>query len=516
MKTLLFYFVIIINFINVYSQIEIDSSSTTLYPYDGDVLLHKFDKRIHVYPPISFKKSVLFLNSNFDSLINFRDAIFEKRLNAINCSFNQYSNFIGANFFNNCSFIKCEFNEDVSFENSSFNEFNFISCISNKSMNFNSTVFNSTSSLQNSTFKKHATFYQAKFMEMFDFSSTINHGQIDFRHSHFNDIIYFDDAIFNEKFYLSSTSIEKTAYFNGCKFYDLAEFYNVIFKGDVYFSASDFGSGTIFGPIVNFEKSKFFGTIDIRSSNFDKLKNIHLYGIKFQNGKLLLYWDQLKAEDTLKISLSSFSVPKDQSKIEYYRRIETIYFQLRDNFLAQGNKTSADNVMYELGWQKKEILGGAGNFLYGWFLGWGYQPWRYILFIIFPLISFFAFIWYRYFYHLVVQIVWKKIPSSYSHSFSGDAHLKEKKVFKTIIKVFNHKEFPKGNIATLARIWHVLHFSASVLLGIRFKKEWIETKNKIFLRVITLEWIIGIVCYIIFALCIKSERFSIIKGIFGF
>jgi len=88
-------------------------------------------------------------------------------------------------------------------------------------------------------------------------------------------------------------------------------------------------------------------------------------------------------------------------------------------------------------------------------------------------------------------------------------------------EVFNHSKISQ-HISLLYRIWHVIFFSFSVLLGIRWKKEWSDVKHKgqfgsdTFLRVVTIEYILGLLLYIIFAILVKSNQFAYIKGLLGF
>jgi len=83
-------------------------------------------------------------------------------------------------------------------------------------------------------------------------------------------------------------------------------------------------------------------------------------------------------------------------------------------------------------------------------------------------------------------------------------------------KKFIHSEYPSGNISYIARIWHVIFFSPVYYVGIRFKKEWIDTKSHLFLTFVTTEWLLGIGLYVIFAILAKGLRFGFIKELLGF
>ncbi len=61
-----------------------------------------------------------------------------------------------------------------------------------------------------------------------------------------------------------------------------------------------------------------------------------------------------------------------------------------------------------------------------------------------------------------------------------------------------------------------LFFSTSVLLGVRFKKEWIEKIDRAFLWWVTAEWLIGIGLYVAFVALVKSNEFGYVKGLLGF
>ena len=108
-------------------------------------------------------------------------------------------------------------------------------------------------------------------------------------------------------------------------------------------------------------------------------------------------------------------------------------------------------------------------------------------------------------------------------------HLTQKD--KYLLRLLNNKgiklritDFSYGlnNINRLTRYWHALFFSTSVLLGIRFKKEWTKDLpenilgRKSFIYFVTFEWALGIILFVVFALLVKGIRFSFIKDLLGF
>jgi hypothetical protein len=309
------------------------------------------------------------------------------------------------------------------------------------------------------------------------------------------------------------------------------ECYNDNFKNGISFSKSVFDTSTNFTEVkfsthtdfsfstfkvqpefvrasfvdtVNFFNSNFKYGVDLRRCNFDSVHVLFLEKMEYPIGKLFLYWDQFKGYKQPRIQLHYYSpTPEDN-----FKRYEVIYKKLRDNFIAQGDKASADDVMYELAWQKELTIGTCLQKLYGIFLGYGYKPWKFLFLIILPLLIFArALAWW--FYPIVVCILNDKkketelLPN------------RSRKIGCKFLRIKVQDNRPYG-IPCIVRLWHVIHFSASVLLGVRFKKEWIHISNSNFLILITIEWLLGIAFYIIFILFVKSTEFGYIKGLFGF
>lgn len=208
-----------------------------------------------------------------------------------------------------------------------------------------------------------------------------------------------------------------------------------------------------------------------------------------------------------------------------FKAFEIDYQKLRDNFLAQGNKRSADDVMYELALRKDSLNAGFLWNIYGTLFGYGYQPWRFLIgVIIIALLG--AFWYYRKYYPIVAVISNEKnseigIKSVY-RSY-GDVKVATKKSRIMRDQIYDHSNISR-HIGILHRIWHVVFFSFSVLLGIRWKKEWSEISYKLdglygsktFLRFVTFEYILGIALYITFAILVKGSQFEYIKGLLGF
>jgi len=225
-------------------------------------------------------------------------------------------------------------------------------------------------------------------------------------------------------------------------------------------------------------------------------------------------WEQIKGTNKPKISISE----KSEDEEDNFKRIEEIYSLLIKNYLAQGDKVSADEVKYELAWQKDILIDSFWQWIYGISLGYGYEPLRYLIFPILLTIIFFCFVWYKMYYNIIAYILNNELDTDlelaphYSINFQVKKHLG--------FELINHKNIsPKINFIT--KVWHVLHFSTSVLLGLRFKKEWIRFANKhktglnSFLWIVTFEYFLGKIYILLLLIFIKIQPLENWKSFIG-
>ena len=362
------------------------------------------------------------------------------------------------NISNSIFFWSCYFNNLTFFKNTNFNNsINFFGSVLNSCL-FDSNNFNGYTNFGKVEFRNEVNILRTKFQFA------------DFEYSHFLSSAYFDSCIFdtssfnnvsfNKHISFSSIEFHNNANFEGTKFLDNCEFVKVNFY-----------------DTLNFYKTSFSNGVDLRRTNIDSIDVIILEDINYPIGKLYFYWEQFRGENKPKIQLNDYTSDKEDD----YKRIERIYLNLRDNFKAFGDNHSADEVMFELAWQKDIIIENCWHNLYGYVLGYGYQPWRFI-FIVIPLIFLFAVIWYFFYFGIIVFIVNPNFESDLVPSNISSVKLpfKTRYLFKKKVTYYDNSKI-EPTISRMTKIWYVLHFSTSVLLGIRFKKEWIKAvpKNKI-------------------------------------
>lgn len=506
-------------------------------------------------PSLNFPHRANFHEAKFSQPAYFGEAKFDSTADFTNVTFSQDALFLKDTFLQNADFSWATFSREAVFMEAKFNRIaTFLGVTFSQDADFRKVKFDSTADFN------WATFSQDAYFDKTTFSQKTNWGAVKF-----NNTAHFFQATFLQIATFYYPTFTKDADFRWATFKEIPEM-----------EGCKFGNILLLG-YTNFEKGA-----DLRRARFDLVQSIYVnHHTTFPVGKLYLYWEQFQGKNYPRIKLddpprihsqfdsssikdltrkisdidsvlalrnisgsqnrlslkrdSLYTILKSQKKRldniyrtkitfvnnEHYQRLETFYHRLRDNFLAQGDKASADAVMYELGWQKREIYGfwswpGFWQTLYYWFFGYGYQPWRFLLYLVLPCILLFAVFWYCFYYHRVAPIVEGNMPKEVQKTLQSPASRVEKTLFKTLkVKIYDHAAIA-GQRTFLARAWQVVFFSTSVLLGIRFKREWIEGKDKVFLSFVTFQWLLGISLYVAFALLVKSNQFAYIKGLLGF
>lgn len=479
------------------------------YPYGGVPDRTRRTWRMSNVIPINFDMIAVFRDAQFSKIANFASARFRKNVDFANATFDSLADFYHAQFDSSVDFSGTQFYNIADFSDSRFcGSANFCTLMWSAAVTDIAT-FHDRVDFEDVQFDGGVNFRFVQFLDAANFRAAQFQQQAIFTETDFHNTLNFEAAQFKSTVFFVDTKFTNTANFARVKFNSTVNFDKAIFKGTISFENTEFEEG-----------------VDLRRSNFDSVKTILLEGIKFPDGRFLCYWEQFKAEDNLRIVLAEF--PKDTID-EQYRRVEIIYHQLRDNFLKQNDKNSADAVMYELGWQRAEIKKEFCWKLYGWSFGYGYQPWRFLLLVL-VIAACFSALWYFKYYGIVACIlnendegktVFSALKKKEGKLFSKQIGILRGKDVGLKANIFDHSSISK-HISILQRMWHVLLFSFSVLLGIRWKKEWSDIKyngmfgSNTFLKVVTLEYLLGLLLYLMFALLVKGSRFEYIKGLLGF
>jgi hypothetical protein len=325
-----------------------------------------------------------------------------------------------------------------------------------------------------------------------------NNFDIPFRiyRSTFDSTLILTRSTFKESFLIQDSKISNLL-LNGCSFQNKPKFNRVIILDTLDITNTQFESG-----------------IDFRRLDLSKVNIIFLENTFYPLGEFTVDWKQIKGKEKPRISLKEVSEDEEDN----FKRIEEIYNLLYKNYLAQGDKTSADQVKYELALQKEIIVGGFWQWLYGITLGYGYEPIRFLIFPILVTILIFWFIWYKSYYNIVAYILNKDLDSDLGFTTNSHVGFPTKKIKG--FTFIDHKKLT-SQINLITRNWHSLHFSVSVLLGIRFKKEWMhleikhKTGTKSFLWITTLEYLLGKIYLVLLLILIKVHYFENWKSFLG-
>ena len=118
------------------------------------------------------------------------------------------------------------------------------------------------------------------------------------------------------------------------------------------------------------QESEFEGRVDFRQADLTDTEKIYLEGSKIELGEL--YFDSELFSNRQE---PLFFIVKPPSNLSlHYKRLEIVYSFLKNNFLKQGQKKLADEVMYKLGMHREEVLKEKIWTVYGFFFGYGYKP----------------------------------------------------------------------------------------------------------------------------------------------
>ena len=163
--------------------------------------------------------------------------------------------------------------------------------------------------------------------------------------------------------------------------------------------------------------------------------------------------------------------------------------KFRDNFLAQGDKESANAVMYDFRELEAELFPSVNLWLYKQFMGYGYEPWRWLLLVILPL--------------MLLGAIW--------------IYCRQRSVMEELLRIedagsWSNRLDDKPMIVDALKCFYL---SGAIFLGIRYKRKWIVDDNRGVTMQLALFWFLGDVSIVALILLSKTTEFEAVKGIFG-
>jgi uncharacterized protein YjbI with pentapeptide repeats len=247
---------------------------------------------------------------------------------------------------------------------------------------------------------------------------------------------------------------------------------------------------TVFAGKLSLDGSVFSAGLDLRRANLDGVMEIDLDGVSVSPERFLFRWEQFKGSGgraRLSPRLDDGDRLSTAQKEDRLNQLERLYTLVIESLEASGQDLEADEARFELAERKKNLAGGFWRRAYGLFLGYGYRPWR-IAWLIVPLVLLFAFLFALY-QTEVMTIV------------SGEVRDGRVEV---------------ADVNRFVRWLHLLLFSASVLLSIRLKHDWLPARTPLLVLLVVTEWALGIMLYVAFFALVRTPAFAYIKGLLGF
>jgi hypothetical protein len=356
-------------------------------------------------------------------------------------------------------------------------------------------------------YEKKADYKSIHFEGGVDFTGVLFLDRVKYEMVRFGDNADFRDAIFKGNALFVNSVFKKEADFIKVKFYKKVNFKETVFYDDVEFENCEFLND------INISGTRFEKGVDLRRIKINKRTKI-LFNNKtyFPKGALYADWNILKNRfyfDDRYCSIynewfkdQNNDNLKKQLHEEQYELTKIFYELLRDNYLVQNDKKSADAVMFELAKKRADIKDEKLWVLYGLIMGYGYKPLVFITVVfLFIYLPFTLCLYNKYYDH----------HKAFFNYIDDDQN-----------KNINNKEirlksvgYEKKKKIDLVKISYVMLFSSAVFLSVRYKKEWINKDDYGLLLVVVLEWITGLALYVLFVVLVKTYEFSYIKGLLG-
>ncbi len=198
--------------------------------------------------------SIVFMNRDFTSPINFESFIFPVKIQIPNSVFSDIVNFSNAVFLENVDFSNTKFLKHSDFSNAVFL----------KNVDFSNTKFLKHADFIKADFAKNANYYKASFAEKVNFNQAVFSNGAHFHEATFSDISDFSNAVFLEHTNFSNTKFLKHANFSNTNFTENANYYKASFAEKVNFNQAVFSNG------AHFHEATFSGDVAFNNANFHK------------------------------------------------------------------------------------------------------------------------------------------------------------------------------------------------------------------------------------------------------
>lgn len=433
--------------------------------------------------------------------VRFNKLIFEG-VDHLSSQFKDTAYFYSAEFRTTAYFNFSVFEEEAIFGTAVFNfGAEFAHVVFKKDTDFFSTFHDNKPPFKISIMHKtESTFVNSKF-----------HGNVNFSGSVFNIPITFWDTIFDGVLQFRNAEINSNIDFTNTKFGSIVSFYNCICHPQLKFPKSQLPDTLIFS------NGNYKSGIDLRDAKYNKLSKIYLDNSSYPDGEFLVYWDQIKMRDGNFI-IGYMGENNDQPNVAI-QKLERIYVKLKNNYIKLGDEKAAYDVMYEFEQQKERLSGDLFRKISDITFGYGYRPTRFLIVVLLIILLLFSPIYYFLFYDYIIIILDNKLLTEQKSVLKK---LKSQKANDHWKNYFFDHTILCDKIALSYRIWHSILFSASVLVSLRFKRDWVnfvsirKKKDTLFIWFVSFEYFVGLFLYYIFFSNLKISQFENITKLINY
>jgi hypothetical protein len=387
--------------------------------------------------------------------------------------------FYGTTFTSDIAFTNAILNNDsgILFANSNA-ALTFVQCSFYGKLTFEGLVFNKIVSFNYCLFKENIEVQNNVFNDAVKFNSCIIKKHLNTSGNVFKDLYFINDSL--DVLLAERDSVIRTLYMRS----------NVINRMRLagnYYCCNNVLSANQFVRTIAIISCTFTRELDLRKDNFSSVFRLCLYDFDYPIGALNIDWKLIFGREKPLITTVT-NISHKEAQIQF----KELYDKLYRNLKEQEEEDFYNDCKYEARLQqylyednKPEQFYGA---LYDTFFGFGYKPLRFMMCIVLPGIAI-ASICFLVFRSIVVSIV------------SEDKHRND-------------------DLNWISKTAHAVFFASWVLFSVRFDNSWFRKdqsiKERLFFISVVLVWILGIVMYIGFAVYVKNDNFTFIRGIFGF
>lgn len=308
----------------------------------------------------------------------------------------------------------------------------------------------------------------------------------------FNDGITLGMNTVKGEFLLLFNEIKGISTFSVDRFDSEARFNSTFFDGEIIME------NIVFTKRPYFTRTRFKGSLDLAASNF--VEGVDLRVAKFEKGTKVQFEAFEGDMSKFQIDLSQienldlhFTAPnkllesEQERKQEELARLDKVYEQLKQSFKARGLMSEYDAISLIHYRKQNEIKKSIFSYLYDFFMAYGYQTWRFVLFIVAPSVVIFSVVYTRGYDREIREIVRRKDQAP------------EEQIYDPSL------------FASIAR---TIALSSSILFAIRYKTIWL-TENHSFNKLVMFNYLYGIFLYLLFALGTRVSSFDIVKSMIG-